>query len=139
MYYIVVSFDNRIGLEPEEYAGGVLMFVPERAIRPERFQIKPMNEHVIYTYYAHELYPVLTPAIYENVEEKKAAIQQLFQNRRIDPQNDYLIDEIIIEGLDRTREEIVRKQLPFTVGGRWTKEKQRLAEQRLIQMSILTL
>lgn len=136
LYYIVVSFDNRIGLEPEEYAGGVLMFVPERAIRPERFQIKPMNEHVIYTYYAHELYPVLTPAIYENVEEKKAAIQQLFQNRRIDPQNDYLIDEIIIEGLDRTREEIVRKQLPFTVGGRWTKEKQRLAEQRLIQMSI---
>lgn len=136
LYYIDVPFDNRTGIDPEEYAGGILMLVPEKAIRPEKFQIKWRIKNAVYTHAVRDLYPRLTPEIYEDVAEKKAEIQKLFQSKSVDAQTGLYIEEIVIAGLDRTKEGIVKEQLPFKVGDKWTREQQELAEQRLGQLAV---
>lgn len=136
LYYLDVPFDNRTGIAPEDYAGGILMLVPEKAIRPEKFQVLWRIGNVIYTYSVQDFYPKLTPEIYEDVEGKKAEIRRLFESKSVSGETDLMIAEIVVEGLERTKAEIVRRQLPFKVGDRWTEGKQELAEQRLANLAI---
>jgi hypothetical protein len=50
LYYLDVPFDNRTGIALEDYAGGILMLVREKAIRPEKFQVLWKIGNAIYTH-----------------------------------------------------------------------------------------
>ena len=136
LYYIDVPFDNRNGIEQTEYVSGSLMLVPEGAIRPEKFQVKWNIGGMFYTHSIYDLYPELTTDIYKDVEIKKVEIKKLFNQRIVAHQSDYMIGEIIIAGLNRTNEDVVKRQLPYKIGDRWTNELQKLTEQRLAQLNI---
>jgi outer membrane protein assembly factor BamA len=44
------------------------------------------------------------------------------------------IEEITVQGLTRSDEELVRRQLPYEIGDEWTQELKELTEKRLLEM-----